>query len=70
MRCLHLNALSKSIVPLLQEGERDAGPCLVESKTESLKWRVSKVIEFVEGKYTALKSERGPNWVAAEDCCL
>ena len=31
--------------------------------------RVSKAIEFIEGKYKALKSERGPDWVATEDFC-
>ena len=55
---------------MLQECGRDAGPCLTESMNESLgKQRVRKAIEFIEGKYKALKSERGPNWVAAEDFC-
>ena len=55
---------------LLQGGGRHAGPCLTESKNESQgQQRVSKVIEFMEGKYKALKSERGPDQVAAEDFC-
>ena len=55
---------------VLQEGEEDTGPCLTESTNESRRQqRASKVIEFIEGKYKALKSERGPYWVAAEEFC-
>ena len=55
---------------LLQEGGRDAGPCLTEWKNKSPgQRRASKAIEFIEGKYKALKSERGPDQVAAEDFC-
>ena len=51
-------------------GGGDAGPCLTESKNESRgQQRASKVIEFIEGKCKAFKSERSPDWVAAEDFC-
>ena len=30
---------------------------------------VRKAIEFIERKYKTLKSERGPDWVAAEEFC-
>ena len=50
---------------------RDAGPCLTALKNESRgQQRVSKAIEFIEGKYKAPKNERGPDWVATEDFCL
>ena len=60
--------IGSTSILLLQEGGRDAGPCLIESKNESRRQQ-SKAIEFIERKYQALKSERGRNWVAAEDFC-
>ena len=55
---------------VLQDGGRDAGPFLMESKNESRgQQRVSKATEFTEGKHKALKSERGPSWGATEDFC-
>ena len=49
---------------MLQEGGRDACPCLIESKNESRGQQSGqrhRVIEFIEGKYEALESERGPD---------
>ena len=51
---------------LFQERGRDIGPCVMELKNESRRQqRVSKAIEFIEGKHKTLKSERGPDCVAA-----
>lgn len=57
---------------MILAGERDAGPCLMESgRTESLQQqRVSTVIEFIEQKYKVLESEWSPDWVSAKDFCL
>ena len=55
---------------MLQKGGRETGPCLTELKSESHEQqRGSKAIEFIERKYKALKSERGPHWVATKDFC-
>ena len=51
-------------------GGGDAGPCLTESKNESRgQERVSEASELIEGRYKALKSERGSDWGASEDFC-
>lgn len=52
-------------------GGRDTGPYIMELKKESCRQqKVSKVIEFIEWKYKALESEKGPDCVATKDFCL
>lgn len=58
------DATRMSNVHITVKGERK------EWKNESRgQQRVNKAIEFIEGKYKALESERGPDWVAVKDFC-